>query len=56
MTGVNWRKVYYIFTIIRVVIGLINNESFRTWLLQYFIGTIIFAIVVMLDEGGVNRG
>jgi hypothetical protein len=49
-SGVNWYKVYYIFTAIRVLIGLVNNEDFRSWLIHFLIGTIILAMIVVIDQ------
>ena len=49
-SGVNWYRVYCIFTAIRVLIGLVNNEGFRPWLMQYLIGTVILAIIMAVDR------
>ena len=48
--GVNWTRVYFWFVGIRALIGLVNNEDFRTWMIKLIIGTVIWNIVSILEE------
>lgn len=43
------KNFYLILTGIQTIIGLINDESFRFWLLHYLFFTIVFAIVVVIS-------
>jgi len=45
-SGVNWRKVYYIYVAVYALVGLVNNDDFRSWLLRFLFGITILAIIV----------
>ncbi len=49
-SGVNWYRVYYIFIAIQVLVGLMNNDDFRSWLMHFLIGTTILAIIMVVDR------
>lgn len=49
-SGVNWHRVYYIYAAVYVLVGLVNNDSFRSWLLRFLFGITILAIIVEIDR------
>lgn len=49
-SGVNWYRVYYIFTAIHTIVGLVNDDDFRVWLTQFLIGTVILAVFMVVDS------
>jgi len=54
-SGINWRGIYYIFTAAHVLVGLINDYSFRLWLMRFLIVTISFAIIMVVDRDISNK-
>lgn len=48
-SGIDWHMAYYVFIAIRVFVGLMNNESFQSWLLRFLIGTVILATIMAID-------
>ena len=45
-----FEKLYLGLTIIQIIVGLVNNESFRYWIFHYLIFTILAALILIVSN------